>query len=188
MDRDRLACFVALLELAPLQHARHVVGGGELHHLVGGERPEPLAVEAHLGLQRVEDLEHLLLVGLGVRLDLRPRERRPRLRAPGGVADHAREVADHEHHAVPEVLEVLHLPDQNGVAEVQVGRRRVEADLDRERAALRELGLERLRRDDVHRPAREPGEGFLCAHSPSTRARRPATLTRPSSIARTARG
>ena len=98
------------------------------------------------------------------------------------------EVADHEDDAVAEILEVLHLADQHGVAEVQIGRRGVEADLDHQPPAERELGFQRLGGHDVDGPARQAGEGPGLAHAPSTRACRPAKLTRPSSIARTARG
>ena len=38
-----------------------------------------------------------------------------------------------------ELLEVLHLPDHDRVAEVNVGRGRIETDLDRERLAAAEL-------------------------------------------------
>jgi hypothetical protein len=43
---------------------------------------------------------------------------------------------------VAEVLEVAQLVDYNGVAEVQVGRRGVEAELDAERPLLAELFCE----------------------------------------------
>ena len=50
-----------------------------------------------------------------------------------------------------EVLEVLHLPHEDGVAEVDVGGGGVEADLDGERAAEGELRLERVRRSPRRR-------------------------------------
>jgi hypothetical protein len=49
---------------------------------------------------------------------------------PVGVADHPGEVADQEDHLVPEVLELPHLVEQHGVADVQVRGGRVEAGLD----------------------------------------------------------
>ena len=55
-----------------------------------------------------------------------------------GVADQRGEVADDEHHAVTEFLKLLHLPDQHGVAEMQIGRGRVESDLDDERPPVLE--------------------------------------------------
>ena len=54
---------------------------------------------------------------------------------PRGVADHPGEVADQEDHLVAQVLELPHLVEQHGVADVQVRRGRVEAGLDAQRAA-----------------------------------------------------
>ncbi len=71
---------------------------------------------------------------------------RAQLVPAGGVADHRGEVADDEDDRVPEVLELPHLLHQHGVAEVQIGARRVEAGLDPERPpgaeALLELGAD----------------------------------------------
>ena len=65
------------------------------------------------------------------------RQRRPRFRAAARIADQGRELADHEDDGVAEVLEVLHLPDQDGVAQVQIWRGRIESHLDRQlRAGL----------------------------------------------------
>ena len=58
----------------------------------------------------------------------------------------------------PEVLEVLHLAHEHGVAEVDVGRGGIEADLDRERLAARELRLQGGRRDHVHAALRQEVE------------------------------
>src|SRR5260370_1141397 len=71
-------------EPRPLEHAGHVVGGGEPDEAVRAQRAQPLPVEADLRLRRVEDLEGLLLVGLGIALDLLARQGRARLRAAGG--------------------------------------------------------------------------------------------------------
>ena len=116
-------------------------------------------------------------------------QRRPRLRAAGGVADHAREVADHEDDPVAEVLEVLHLADEDGVAEVEVGSGGVEADLDGERAcrapslALRDSGGH-----DVHAALDQVVEGVAGVHAASVTTRRPSSRHRPSSRSLTARG
>jgi hypothetical protein len=94
----------------------------------------------------VEDLEHLGAVGVGVFQDLLARQRRAGRVLAAGVADHAGEVADQEHHVVAEVLEVAQLVDQHGMAEVQVRRGRVKAGLDAQGAAgfqlVDELGLD----------------------------------------------
>ena len=69
---------------------------------------------------------------------------------------------------MPEVLEVLHLPEEHGVAQVQVGRRRVEADLDGERATgvrrAFELGLQFGEPDDVDAALGEVGELLVEGH------------------------
>ena len=49
--------------------------------------------------------------------------------AAGRIADQARHIADEEDHRVAEILEVLHLPEQNCVAQMQIGRGRVETGL-----------------------------------------------------------
>ncbi len=48
---------------------------------------------------------------------------------PGRIADERGEVADQEDDRVPHVLKVLELAHQNGVAEMQVRRGRIEAGL-----------------------------------------------------------
>ena len=90
----------------------------------------------------IEDLEDLRLVGLGVGRDFLGRERRPRLRPARRIADHPGEVADDEDHAMAEVLKVLHLSQQHGVAEMQIRRRGIEADFDRQRRAGLRRALE----------------------------------------------
>ena len=100
---------------------------------------EPLRVAPQLGRVRVEDAERLVDVGLRVLVDLLARERRARRVAARGVADERREVADDEHDGVPEVLELAQLAQRHGVAEVQVGGGRVDAELHAERPPAREL-------------------------------------------------
>ena len=70
-------------------------------------------------------------VGLRVGRDLLARERRPRHVAPGRVADQGGEVADQENDVVTEVLQLAQLVELHGVAQMQVGARRIEAFLDR---------------------------------------------------------
>ena len=90
------------------------------------ELAQPLAVEADFGLVAIENLEDLRLVGLGVGVDLLAGERRARGDAARGIADEAGEVADEEDDGVAHVLKVLELANEDGVAEVQVGRGRIE--------------------------------------------------------------
>ena len=65
-----------------------------------------------------------------------PDEHGPRRGAAAGVADARGVVADDQHDAVARVLELAQLLQHDGVAEVDVGRGRVEAELDPQRPAL----------------------------------------------------
>ena len=84
----------------------------------------------------VEDPHRLLLEGRGVGVDLGFAEHRAQRRAPRGVADAGRVVADDQHDAVPGVLELAQLAQHDRMAEVDVGRRRVDPELDAQRPAL----------------------------------------------------
>ena len=139
MDRDRLPRLVALGEVIPLEHARHGVVRGELHHLRGAEFAEPARVEVDAGLLAVQDLEHLRLVGAGVGLDLLRGQRRARGVASGRVPDHPGEVPDEEGDLVPELLELAHLVEQHRVPEMQVGGGGIKACLHAQRRATPEL-------------------------------------------------
>ena len=88
-----------------------------------------LRVEHHLRLLGVEDLRHLCAVALRVLQDLLARKGRTRLVLAGGIADHAGEVADQELHLMAQLLELAQLVDHHRMPEMQVGRRRVEAQL-----------------------------------------------------------
>ncbi len=163
-----LAGFVAFLEIAPLEHLCDVVLRREVDPAHAAERLQPFGVEAHDRLLRVEDLENLRLVSLGVPVDLLHRQRRPRLRAAGRIADQGRERADDIHNGVPEILEVFHLPDQHGVTEVKIRSSRIEPDLhDEWLASLREPFQLRPKfrgADDVHASASEIGQLLVLGH------------------------
>ena len=98
-------------------------------------------------------MERLRLVGLGVGVDDGAVEARARLAAARRVADTRRVVADDEHRDVAGVLELAQLVEDDGVAEVDVRRRGVDAELDAQRPPLAlgevELGLERSLREHV---------------------------------------
>ncbi len=128
------------MEVLALEHLRDGELGGQPDESLEAELEEPLAVEADLGLGRVEKLEDLRLVGFGVGVDLLARERRAGGVAPGGIADQPGEVADEEDDGVAHVLKVLQLAHEDGVAEMKVGRGRIHAQLDAHGPA----GLQRL--------------------------------------------
>ena len=134
--RDRLAGRVALGEVVALEDLGH---GGRAHEReqVGHRHVEPLAVEADLQpLGSVEHLERLLLERRGVGVDLLAG------RAPGGCSerplgspDAGRVVADDQDDGVAEVLELAQLLQHDGEPEVDVGRGRVDPELDAQRPA-----------------------------------------------------
>ena len=106
-----------------------------MDHLLPSQRRQPVAVETNLGFFGVQDLEDLRLVGFGVPIDGFARHRRARRVAARRVADHTGHVADQEDDGVAQILKVLHLAQQDGVAQVQVRRGGVKAGLDAQLAA-----------------------------------------------------
>jgi len=101
---------------------------------------EPLGIEAHFGALAVEHLEHLVFVGSRIGRHVLGRQRLAGGVLAGRVTDHPGEVADQEDHPVPQVLELPHLVKKHRVADMQVGRGRVETGLDPQRAALAQAG------------------------------------------------
>ena len=67
------------------------------------------------------------------------RQHRPAAVAAAGVADPGRVVADDQHHRVPGLLELRELAQDDHVAEVDVGSRRVDAQLHAQRPPAAEL-------------------------------------------------
>jgi hypothetical protein len=89
-----------------------------------------VGVEADLGLFGVEDFEDLLLVGFGVAIDGGLIERGPSDVTSGGIADASGHVADEKDNRVAQILEVLHLAQEDGVAQVKVRSGGIEAGFD----------------------------------------------------------
>src|SRR6185437_11365376 len=130
--RDRITPGVALREVVALEDLRHGGGAREAEQTLG-RHVEPFAVVADLRALRVEDLERLLAVGLGVAVELLAVELRARGRTSARIADAARVVPDDEDHLVAEILKLAQLLQHHGVSEVYIRRRRVDAELDAER-------------------------------------------------------
>ena len=89
------------------------------------------------------------------------RKRRTCRVAPGRITDQSSEVADEKDDLVPEVLELAHLVDEHGVAEVQIGRGRIEARLDSQRLAALEAWSAAPIRAEFRRSTLEFGEIVL---------------------------
>ena len=150
MHRNRRAVFQPLREIIALQNARHRVFRAQAQHVLELQLVEPFAVEADLGFVGVQDFEDLRLISLGVAIDIGAGHRRARDVAAGGIADHAGSIADQKNDRVAQILKVLHLAQQHGVAQVQIGRRGIEAGLHAQRTA----GLQGLREARLSDPLR----------------------------------
>ena len=151
MQADGLAVGVAVVEVVALEDAGHREVAGKLQKALHVEGEQPFGVVAQGGLLGIEDLEGLVDVGLGVRLDLFGGELRARGVAAGRVADERGAVADDERDAVAEVLELAELAQRHGMPEVDVGGRGVDAQLDIEGLAALELLEQRAFRHDLRR-------------------------------------
>ena len=101
VQADRLALLVALREILPLKQLRDGRLGAKFDHAQRPQLNEPLAVEADLGHIRVQNLEHLLLVGFGVFENLVARHLGACRIPPAGVAYESSHVTDEKHHCVP---------------------------------------------------------------------------------------
>ena len=128
-----------------------VVRGGEAQHVFDAHRAEPLGVAADLEVVVEEDAAGLLDVGGGVGLDLLLREPGPGGRLARRVTDLGGEVADDQHRDVAELLELAQLAQHDREPEVDVGRGRVDAELDPQRTAGAELAPEVGLGDEVDR-------------------------------------
>ncbi|MNO92590.1 hypothetical protein D3C76_841710 [compost metagenome] len=139
MNGDRLVGRVALIEVIALEHASHGVLRSQANEVGRAHLIHPGGVERHLGLGRVENLENLGLVGLGIFEHLLAGQRRTRCALAAWITDHPGEVANQEDHLVTKLLELAQLVDQHGVPQVQIRGSRVEACLDPQRLATLEL-------------------------------------------------
>ena len=155
---DRRLGLVALGKVIALEDAgdgelgAHLQQSGQIH------RQDPVAIVHDGGLLGIQDLHGLADIGLGVGLDLLLRK----LRAGGvlarRIADQCGAVTDDEGDVVAQVLELTHLAQGHGMAQVQVGAGRIDAELDVEGLALLKLlakvglgdDLRCARGDDTH--------------------------------------
>ncbi len=135
MHGDGRLFLEALREVVPLEKPGHSVAAGKPDDVLKTHGVEPLGVEPDLRSLRIENLEYLGFVGLGVLLNFFPRHRRSGDIAACRIADQAGHVADQENHGVPQILKVLHLAEQHGMAEMQIRRGRVESCFYAKRAA-----------------------------------------------------
>ena len=139
MNGDGPVFSKTLCEIVALKNSGNRVAGSKTDEVRGSEFAKPVGVEFHDGLLGIQDLENLILIGLGIGLDLFLRERRPRDGTAGRIADAAGEVANEEHDGVSQFLKMAHFLHNHGMAEVQIRGRGVEANLHFERGSAGKL-------------------------------------------------
>ncbi|MND82204.1 hypothetical protein D3C80_740270 [compost metagenome] len=139
VDRDRLVTGIALVEVIPFKHPRHCVLRRQANEVGRAQRIHPGGVECDFSSGRVENLEDLRFIGLGIFEDLLASQRRTRCALAAWITDQPREVTNQEDDLMPQLLELAQLINKHCMTQVQVRRRRVKASLDAQRLATLEL-------------------------------------------------
>src|SRR5208337_5639526 len=112
------------------------------YEILGRKFREPSAVKIHHGFFGTENPENLRLVSLSVLRNLLASQRRPCRRASRRIADHPGEISDEKDHSVSEILKVFELAQQNGVSQMQIRSRRIEARLHPQRVPRSQRAFE----------------------------------------------
>ncbi len=162
---DRLRFVHALAEVLALQHLLKSDTAVEPDDVGEGHAGEPLAIEHNLRLRPVEHLESLILVGLGVGQHFIVGQLRARGRTTAWVTDHCGKIADDKDPLMPEILELTQLLQSDGVAEVDVGGSRIDAEFDTQRATRSEFLLQLLAADDLRATAGEKFRRLVGTHA-----------------------
>src|SRR5258706_15808994 len=147
MDRNLLAALVALAEIVALEHARDVVLRCQLDHVDRSKLVHPGGVERHFGLFRIEHLENLRLIRVGIFRDLIAGHRRSSGIFSRRITDHSGEIPDQKNDVMTKILKLPELVDQYSMSEMKIRCSRIEAGLAPQRMALLEF-LDELRLDD----------------------------------------
>ncbi|MDT4875640.1 hypothetical protein FQZ97_1110200 [compost metagenome] len=130
MDGNRLVGRVALAEVVALEHTGNGVLRSQTDKVGRRQLIHPGGVERHLGFRRIEDLEHLRLIGLGIRQHLITRQRWSGCTLATRITNHSGKVANQKNHLMAQLLKLPQLIDKNGMPEVEIRRRRIETCLD----------------------------------------------------------
>ena len=116
MEPDRNIVGIAVLEIIALQHSGNGDSGGKLYYVVHGQKFQPFSVVAESGFGFVQDMEDLLLVGLGVDQHLLIGQRFAPFGFSGGIADLSGKVSDNDHDLMAQILDLPELSQDDGVA------------------------------------------------------------------------
>src|SRR6266436_319607 len=127
MHGDRLIVRKARTKIFALEHPGETVTSAKADYFIAGEFVEPFAVVADLSFFFVEDFVNLGEISLGIGVDLLARERGTSFGLPGWVSNHRGEIADEEDGGVAEVLKMFQFAKDDGVAQVKIGGRGVDA-------------------------------------------------------------
>ena len=164
MHRDRKLFLEALCEVVALKEAREGVAACELNEARCAQRIAPFRVVADFRFVEVENVARLIEVSLRILFNLLARKGRTGRVASGRIADRGSEVAHEEDHRVAEILKLAELVEHHRVADMNVGRRRIETELAAERRSRRlragELLLELGLNEEGVRAAGNGGHGF----------------------------
>ena len=139
MDRDRLIAFITFGKIVALQHLRDRMRGRQPDQIDRAELIHPSRVEHDLGLVRVQHFEYLLAIALRISQHLLARQGRARGVLARRVAYHAGKIADQKQRVMTQILQLAHLIQQHRMPQMQIGRGRIEARFDAQRACLRQL-------------------------------------------------
>ncbi len=131
---------VAFAEVIAFEEAGDGDAGVEAEDVGVGEFVEPFGVAPDFSACGVEDFEDLVGVGFGIMFNFFWFEGYAGFAAACGVANTCGVIADNDDGEVSGILELADFVEDDGVAEVEVGRGGVEAQLDAQRAAFSEFG------------------------------------------------
>ncbi len=114
-------------------------------------RGEPLPISTYLGAVGVEDAKRLLLIGGCVGLDLVRRQHGASAAAPRWIPHSGGPVTDDQYCRMAGVLELTQFPEHDGMPEMDIRRRGVNAQLHPQRRGFRKPLLDLARGLDVNR-------------------------------------
>ena len=165
MHGNGLALVQPGMKIFALQHASQPIVGTQTDDIFGGHFAEPFAVVADFRFFLVEDFVDLREVRFGIGVDLLARQRRARFGYASGVANHGGEITDQENGGMAQVLKMLDLAQDHGVAQVKIGGRGVHTEIDTQRFAgfqrVIELGFQLGFRNDFSDAFFQVGELFF---------------------------
>ena len=122
-----------VLEIVPLQHSGNGGGRRKLQGFRHGQQLQPLPVIAHLRLFLVQNPKYLLLIGFGIDQHLLGRHLPPALASGRGVSYGSGKIAYHNDDLMPQILQVLQLPQRHRMAKMKIRGAGIHAELDDER-------------------------------------------------------